>query len=243
MGLRTQVSNLRDDVFDAQTTHDEDLQRIGELEVRVSSAETGAGEIGARVGALESHADPAAVAAAVQPSVFTIEAGRSLGSAFVVAGDGVTSTLATNYHVVEDAYENGDRTVAVLQEGASFTGHIDRVAPGDDLALVTVQAALPVLLQSHDVPRPGAPVLVIGSPLGLGGSVSSGAVSALRPFEGVTYIQFSAPISPGNSGGPLVNEQSQVIGITVAKVLDFGADGIGFAIPVAALCTTFQVCT
>ena len=90
--------------------------------------------------------------------------------------------------------------------------------------------------------RAGQSLLVIGSPLGLGGSVSTGSVSALRDIDGVNYIQFSAPVSPGNSGGPVVNGAGEVIGITVAKANAAGAEGIGFAIPVNQVCVQLHVC-
>jgi putative serine protease PepD len=95
---------------------------------------------------------------------------------------------------------------------------------------------------SNETPRPGEFVLSIGSPFGLGGSVTTGTVSALRPLDGVNYIQFSAPVSPGNSGGPLVNPQGEVIGITELKAVEFGAEGIAIAIPVNQVCTQLKVC-
>jgi len=84
-------------------------------------------------------------------------------------------------------------------------------------------------------------VVVVGAPLGLEDSVTTGVVSAYRPddAEGAT-IQFDAPINPGNSGGPVVNASNQVVGIATAKAKD--AEGIGLAIPVKTACTTFAVC-
>jgi putative serine protease PepD len=84
----------------------------------------------------------------------------------------------------------------------------------------------------------GDSVLVLGAPLGLGGSVSNGIVSAFR--DG--YIQFSAPIAPGNSGGPLVNLHGQVIGVARSKLVAQGAEGLSFAIPIAIVCTSVSAC-
>jgi putative serine protease PepD len=72
--------------------------------------------------------------------------------------------------------------------------------------------------------------------------VSSGIVSAVRTEDGVRYIQFTAPISPGNSGGPVLDAHGKVIGISVAKAIGDGAEGLSFAIPAAVLCSSFDVC-
>ena len=78
--------------------------------------------------------------------------------------------------------------------------------------------------------------------LGLGGTVTSGIVSAYRDDFALDYLQFSAPISPGNSGGPVLDEQGRVVGVAVAKMVTTGAEGIGFAIPASRLCVTLSVC-
>lgn len=109
-----------------------------------------------------------------------------------------------------------------------------------DMALLKVEDLLDLKLPQvylspeDDDLRVGDPVFAIGNPLGLERSVSEGIVSKRdREFEGVLYLQTTAPINPGNSGGPLFDERGQVIGITNMKIL-FG-EGLGFAIPVAAL--------
>jgi S1-C subfamily serine protease len=191
----------------------------------------------------QAAADPAAIATKVQPSVYTVSTGTELGSAWVASSDGVTAKFVTNYHVIADAWERGVKTVQVYQdEGAQLTGTIEQALPDIDLALIDVTANIPALKQSSDTPRAGSAVVVIGSPLGLGGSVTTGAVSALREQNGINFIQFSAPISPGNSGGPLVNSAGEVIGITELKSVAFGAEGIALAIPVNQVCTRLQVC-
>ena len=82
---------------------------------------------------------------------------------------------------------------------------------------------------------------MVGAPLGLDDTVTSGVVSAYRPddTDGPT-IQFDAPINPGNSGGPVVNASHQVVGLATAKAKD--AEGIGLAIPIKTACDTFAVC-
>jgi putative serine protease PepD len=84
-------------------------------------------------------------------------------------------------------------------------------------------------------------VVVVGAPLGLDDTVTTGVISAWRPDDpdGPT-IQFDAPINPGNSGGPVVNSSNQVVGLATAKAKD--AEGIGLAIPIKTACETFNVC-
>lgn len=193
-----------------------------------------------RVGALESTAegqpDTAETAARVQDSVFTVTAGPVSGSAWVVRQSGATSHLITNYHVVSDAWKAGDKHV-VLHAGADqWDGVVVDVSEGTDLAVIEVQASFPVLERADDVPSVGDPVLAFGSPLGLDDSVSTGIVSAIRSEGFDDYIQFSAPVSPGSSGGPLVDAQGRVLGVTVMKAVSEGAEGLGFAIPIGVVC-------
>jgi putative serine protease PepD len=192
----------------------------------------------------QAAADPTAISSRVQPSVYTVETPRgSLGSAWVASSDHVTANFVTNYHVIADAWESGNTTVSVFQDqGRVLEGTILQALPDVDLALINVTADIPALKQSNETPRAGESVLVIGSPFGLGGSVTTGAVSALRQLNGFNYIQFSAPTSPGNSGGPLVNPLGEVIGITEAKAVATGAEGISIAIPVNQVCIRLQVC-
>jgi putative serine protease PepD len=192
----------------------------------------------------QAAADPTAISSRVQPSVYTVETpGGSLGSAWVASSDHVTANFVTNYHVIADAWESGNTTVSVYQDqGRVLEGTILQARPDVDLALINVTADIPALTQSNETPRSGEAVLVVGSPFGLGGSVTTGAVSALREINGLNYIQFSAPTSPGNSGGPLVNPLGEVIGITELKAVAFGAEGISIAIPVNQVCIQLEVC-
>jgi S1-C subfamily serine protease len=166
-------------------------------------------------------------------------AGRLFGSGtgFLV-GDGV---LATNYHVIEgatriEAVFHGDRSVEVAGVLASD--------PHSDLALLEVPEGtgrwLP-LTRDQDV-EPGERVVVLGSPLGLAGTLSEGIVAALRPdglspevgaFQDQPLIQISAPISPGSSGSPVMNLQGEVLGIAVSQFV-YGQN-LNFAVPVASL--------
>jgi len=188
---------------------------------------------------LRSQPNLAEVAQRVSHSVFTIQAGNRLGTGFVTSSsDGGTSILVTNFHVIQDVWNAGGRTVSVSQGKRSFDGTIVRVNTGKDLAAVQVSRMLPPLEVSQDLPGIGASVLVLGSPEGLEGTVASGIVSAIRG----QYIQFSAPVSPGDSGGPLVDDQGRVLGVVVSKIEATGAEGLSFAIPIAVACQTVLSC-
>jgi serine protease Do len=171
------------------------------------------------------------------PSVVTVHAGDSgVGSGVVFRDD----VVLTNEHVVSD-----ERQVTVdYADGTSSAGTVlatDRVT---DLAVIrTTRTGLPVPEYRTDLPRPGEPVLAIGSPLGLEGTVTAGIVSALDreiPASApgsralVDLIQVDAAISPGNSGGALLDATGRVIGINEAYIPPAaGAVSLGFAIPAA----------
>jgi|GEM_PF-1153155 len=202
-------------------------------------------DLDARTRALAgSSLDSASVAAAVLPSVFRIDAGNFSGTAFVIASSAGTSSLLTNYHVVAQLFTGGGRTVSLQHDSQRFTARIAKVDKDNDLALLESTEKFPALGAATQQVPTGAPVVVVGAPLGLAQSVTTGVVSAVRsdfPGEGGrTYIQFSAPINPGNSGGPVVDAQKKVVGIASAKATD--SEGIGLAIPISVACDSFDVC-
>jgi S1-C subfamily serine protease len=169
----------------------------------------------------------------VAASVTHVQRGRAAGSGTVIAPDGY---ILTNAHVVDDA-----RAVdVVLADGATYRAPVIGVDPATDLAVVrALGPALPALeLAIADTLRVGQLVVAIGDPLGLQSTVTHGVVSALgrslrakdgRIIENV--IQTDAALNPGNSGGPLVDTHSRVVGVNTAIIA--GAQGIAFAIPAA----------
>jgi putative serine protease PepD len=183
-----------------------------------------------------------AVAQRVEPSVVTIETKFGLASGWVGASDAAGSSLVTNYHVVAGAWEAGSATVTVKQFDNSFPGTIVKVDPTDDLAVVSIRERLPALASAPDRPKLAQPVMALGSPQGFDGSVATGIVSGYRSIAGTDFIQFSAPISPGNSGGPLVDGSGRVVGVAAAKWVDTGAEALGFAIPVQTVCSVLINC-
>jgi S1-C subfamily serine protease len=162
----------------------------------------------------------------------SIQQQQGQGSGFITRSDGV---ILTNAHVVEGA---GEVTVT-LPDGRSFSGKVLGSDPLTDVAVVKLVASrLPVApLGDSSKLRPGEWAIAIGNPLGLDNTVTAGIISAIQRTnalgEGqrVPYIQTDAAVNPGNSGGPLINDRGQVIGINTAIRQAPGA-GLSFAVPI-----------
>lgn len=177
----------------------------------------------------------------VSPAVVTVinrnVGAEGSGSGVIVSEDGF---IITNHHVVEDATDIS----VVFADSTSQEATLIGSDPLSDIAVIQVPdtAALPAVatVGNSDLLRPGEPVLAIGSPLGnFRNTVTSGVVSALNrsvaQLEGL--IQTDASINRGNSGGPLINLNGEVVGINTLVVRGgaiFGGDqaeGLGFAVP------------
>lgn len=242
------VNGLHHDVTKAQRAATAAHRDAAQLRTRLKNDENTASNLNTRLQAVEAvtakqqESDPARVANRVEKSVFTVDAGDSLGSSFVVASSEGGSTLLTNFHVVSDVWLNGDRNVRIRQKDLTYDGEITDVSQADDLALISVDTTLPVLRVATHKPSVGDAVLDVGSPLGLERTVSTGIVSAFRTIGGVYYLQFSAAISPGNSGGPVVNSVGDVIGVAEMKIVGDSAENLSFAIPSDIVCTDFSFC-
>ncbi|MBW3573679.1 MAG: trypsin-like peptidase domain-containing protein [Actinobacteria bacterium] len=214
---------------------DQALRRADRLTVALGAAEERARDLTERLAALEGEAsrslDSTEVAERARASVFTVVSATGRGSAWVIESDGVRSRLVTNLHVVGLGAVPGSR-VQVVREDLRLDGEVLVTDESRDLAVVVVDHDLPTLPTAGDRPRVGEPVLVIGSPLGLEQSVVTGIVSAFRPG----HVQISAPLNPGNSGGPVLDARGEVIGVAVLKVGDEATEAIGLAIPVGEVC-------
>ncbi|HET8700234.1 MAG TPA: trypsin-like peptidase domain-containing protein [Nitrococcus sp.] len=182
-----------------------------------------------------------AVVEAVGPAVVSINSGHGpadSGGEPTGAGSGVVITpdgyVLTNSHVVHGAR----RLVISFIDGRHTEAMLVGEDPATDLALIRSQASgLPfAALEPAALMRVGQLVIAIGNPFGFESTVSTGVVSAhgraLRGYDGRlidNVIQHTAPLNPGNSGGPLVDSRGKVIGINTAIIAV--AQGIGFAVP------------
>ncbi len=155
----------------------------------------------------------------------------ALGSGFIIDEKGI---VVTNNHVIQDAEDiiirvNGDK---------EFKAKVIGSDPLSDIAVLqleTDEKFLPVKFGNSDKARIGDWVIAIGNPFGLGGTVTSGIISARNRSIGLSryedYIQTDASINSGNSGGPLFDMNGDVIGINTAILGRSGSIGIGFSIP------------
>jgi S1-C subfamily serine protease len=159
------------------------------------------------------------------------------GSGFVYDFQGQT-VVVTNYHVVQGAMN----ITVTLFDGEGYPSKVLGSDPYADLAVIsfnTTQTSLqPLPIVNSSTLQVGDPVIAIGNPYGLAGSMTLGIISALGRtmteqttggYPIASIIQTSTPINPGNSGGPLLNYQGQVVGITTAIISN--SQGLGFAIP------------
>ena len=154
------------------------------------------------------------------------------GSGFIIDAEGY---IVTNYHVIADA----DGIFVILQDGRSFPAALVGQDETTDLALLMIEseATLPTIaFGDSDAVRPGDWVIAFGNPFGLGRSVTAGIVSArkrdLPGGSNFDLLQLDAHISKGNSGGPTIDMNGHVIGVTTAIFSPNGGNaGIGFAIP------------
>ncbi|WP_196810860.1 S1C family serine protease [Arthrobacter sp. 35W] len=199
--------------------------------------------------------DATAVAKAVLPSIVTISASNGssggVGSGEIVRSDGY---IITNNHVIAVAAADGGRIEVLYSSGESVPATLVGRDPRADLAVLKVAGTTPlpaIALGSSGAVVVGQPVVALGAPLGLSGSVTSGIVSALGrdiavPSDGKSTtiltgaVQTDASINPGNSGGALVDCSGKLIGINTAIATvpnssgeaGGGSVGIGFAVPI-----------
>jgi S1-C subfamily serine protease len=165
---------------------------------------------------------------------------KSVGTGVVIVDNG---TILTNLHVVR----NAKRVKVVFADGLESDATVIGVRPEHDLAVLQARTIpddlFPATMQSTADLRLGDQVAAVGFPFGIGPSVSAGVVSGLRrEFRSpqgkrvlTNLIQFDAAVNPGNSGGPLVNAEGEVVGIVTAILNPIQQGffvGIGFAVPI-----------
>ncbi len=160
------------------------------------------------------------------------QATEARGSGFIISADGY---LVTNNHVVKD-----EQSLSVqLDDGTEYPARVIGTDSRTDLAVLKIDAGKPLSylkLGDSDKIRVGEWVIAVGNPFGLGGTVTAGILSARGrdigdgPYD--SFLQVDAPINQGNSGGPLFNQDGEVVGVNSAIISPTGGSvGIGFAIP------------
>jgi S1-C subfamily serine protease len=227
------------DAVEASATSEE----LAALSGRIAALESENAELNGTVAELEANeaARPPTVpeiADAALRSVVTVSTRFGLGTGFAVEDPTGDVYIITNYHVVESVWIGGGRTVDIAYDDEELSGRIVNVSVAHDLAAIGPVEGIPAIATSKAAPTVGADVVVIGSPYGFDGTVATGVVSALREER----IQFSAPVSPGNSGGPLIDGDGVVIGVVVEKVSAQEAEGLSFAIPMDVVCSVVIAC-
>ena len=186
-------------------------------------------------GASAARPDTEAAARAILPSVVQVQAGRATGSGFVIDGSG---HVMTNQHVVKGA----SRVSLLLAGGRRVAAQVVGGDEDEDIAVLRITGDAPAAAQlgTSASLQIGQPVIAVGSPLGLSGTVTAGIVSAVDRTSRLgganrTMVQTDASINPGNSGGPLVDLQGRVVGVNTAIATTSGTGGnigIGFAVPI-----------
>jgi S1-C subfamily serine protease len=178
---------------------------------------------------LRAALPPEEIYQTVSPSTVTLDvenaSGRHfVGTAFLAVGDGLAVTA---WHVVRGA----QRVEARFSDGRQVpvAGLVDR-NDNLDLALIRIECAgRPGLQLCPTTPRVGSRVYLMGAPRGFGFSISDGLLSQIRTLDRVRYYQVSCPISAGDSGGPVLNDRAEVVGIMSWRKTD--AENVSFAIP------------
>lgn len=214
---------------------------VASLRASVSALERRSARLTGRVqtteqGLAEKRAGIAPLAKRALRSVFTVETAGGFGSGFVAWQEGGASFLVTARHVVEDA--DGPH-VRVSRRGGSWSGEIVGLDRPNDLAVIRISGrpagADPLWQEPATVPvRPGDQLLLIGSPYGLEGTVTTGIVSRVTKKE----IQTDAAANPGNSGGPALDERGRIVGVLVSG----GGENLNFAVPIGKICARLRAC-
>lgn len=218
--LRTEVLRMEKRVEQLAATNEELTGRLGSAETTLQRREAGIAPLAERV----------------LRSVFTVEAERSFGTGFVAWVDEASTYVLTAHHVVDGMFGSG---VTLKRKGGGWQGEVSAVDSANDLALIRMngrpRGIEPLWQEARTTPpRVGDQLLLVGSPFGLEGSVTSGVVSRVTKRE----IQTDAAANPGNSGGPALDRAGRIVGVLVAG----GAQNVNFAVPIARVCLRLRKC-
>ena len=213
---------------------------VAGLNRRLRALETRDATLSSRVGSAERtlkrrDAGIAPLAKRVLRSVFTVETDAGLGTGFVGWRDADGVYVITADHVVKDASTG----VTLSRSGQSWQGDVNAEDAANDLAVIRLSGHPVGADPLWQTPRRGAPtvgdqLLLVGSPFGLSGTVTTGVVSRVT----TKLVQTDAAANPGNSGGPAVDKQGHVVGVLVAG----GGENINFAIRIDRMCAKLRTC-
>lgn len=169
----------------------------------------------------------------VYKSVFVVYSGNSLGSGFAIG----ENCIVTNAHVIENVHS----ITLTSYEGDKYTASLLGIDEDKDIAVLIIKdASFPYLKMANlSTVKIGDDIYAIGAPKGMAYTLTKGTVSAKeRIVENESFIQIDAAINEGNSGGPLLNDAGEVLGMNTMKMTD--SEGIGLAIPADRIASTLK---
>lgn len=243
--VRRATASLRTDQADAAKKSEAALSaarsQLSALAAQLTSAQNRlkADEQQLQLTTAQLPPDVVKLAEAVSPSVVLVGCGDGLGTGFALAlplTPGYRSVVVTAEHVV-DACVSKPTDISVTHEGKSVPVRLRGVDPSEDVALLDVGTAIPALQPAAGPPVTGAFVLAVGNPLGITNNVTQGNVSQVQ----ADYFLNTAPISNGNSGGPIVDNSGRVLGIAdasaVANENQPVVENLNYALRLSSLCS------
>lgn len=238
--MSTQTTALAAKLADVEQDLDIASLRVAELDGSLDRTKEDVASVDEKVEEQASQVfSPTKVTEAAMPSVVTVHCGDSSGSGFVIdvadAPAGYRSAVITNHHVIEECTYQGGPEVIVAKGDREDTGMLYSWDEQNDLALVFIPTRMPAL-ETASSPEVGDPVVAIGAPYGLDGTVTTGVISNVYP----TYFQTDAAINPGNSGGPLLDRDGDVLGVTTWRLP--GSQGTNFAVRMRVRCEELLKC-
>ena len=166
----------------------------------------------------------------VMPSILFLRTNKATGSGFFVSS---TGDILTNYHVIKGA----EYITITTQNGQIFSALIKDFDTVRDMAMIKINpsSSVPFLKISNNLPKQGETVIAIGNPAGnteiYNNTVSNGIVSAVRNVDNNLWVQFTASVTHGSSGGPVINLQGEVVGMTTWGDVAPHAQNLNFAVP------------
>lgn len=167
-----------------------------------------------------------------------VKSGTGFGSGFFLGPDGLVLTAA---HVV-----SGGNVRLRTQDGQTLKARVVRISHAQDVALLSTgkpSTPYPCLSLEPTQQTPGSDVYAIGAPASeqLAFSLTRGIVSGIRTLDDVTLLQTDASLSPGNSGGAMIDKNGRIVGIVSRKIAGHAVEGLGFAIPIEAGLTALKL--